>query len=148
MIERRVERGAQVLDALHEVVHVDVVRVHVDVPQALDQQPHRLDGVVHAALQHAWLRTVMPRSKSLSIALCGDAGDLVRVVEVRVEHHLLVQLAALLDDARQRVGPRVVGEDLLRHDRRTLGREAHAADVRHRQQRVADLGDLLQARRL
>ena len=53
MHERRVERGAQVFDALHEVVHVDVVRVHVDVPEALDEEAHHLDGVVHAALQHA-----------------------------------------------------------------------------------------------
>ena len=52
MIERGVERGAQILDALHEIVHVDVVRVHVAVPEALHEQLHRLDGVVDAALQH------------------------------------------------------------------------------------------------
>ena len=88
------QRGAQVLDAFDQVVHVDVVRVHVDVAEPLHQQLHRLDAVVDPALEHLWLRTVMPRSKSLFIARLGDAGDLARVVEVRVQHDLLVAACA------------------------------------------------------
>ncbi len=56
-----------------------------------------------------------------------------------------MELSALLDDARERVDPRVVREELHRHDRRALGREAHAAHVRDREERLADLLDLLRA---
>jgi hypothetical protein len=93
-----------------------------------DWLPHRdaaLEELVHGAL--------------------GDLRDLARVVEVRVEDDLLVQLAPVLDDARERVRPRLVGEDLLRHDGRALGREAHAPHVLDAEQRLADERDLLGA---
>ena len=63
--------------------------------------------VVDAALQH---RLVARDDAALEHAVeraLGDRGDLVRVVEVRVEHDLLVQLAAALDDRGQRVEPLV-----------------------------------------
>jgi hypothetical protein len=40
--ERGVDARPQVLDALHQVVHVDVIRVHVHVAEALHEERHRL----------------------------------------------------------------------------------------------------------
>ena len=57
----------------------------------------------------------------------------------------MCELPPLVDDARQRVEPGVVGQDLHRHDRRTLGREAHAPHVRDGEERLADLLDVLRA---
>ena len=62
-----------------------------------------------------------------------------------VQHDLFVQLAPELDDVGERVEPRRVGEDLLRHHRRPLGGKAHAADVVHLYQGLADLAQLLRA---
>jgi hypothetical protein len=102
-------------------------------------------STTNAALEHALVAHHDAALVELVHRVLRDAGDLVRVVEVRVEHHVLVELPRLLDDARERIRPRVIGEDLLRHDRGTLGCEAHASHVGHREERVADLFDLLRA---
>ena len=90
-----------------------------------------------------WLRTVIAALEQHVHRPLGDLGDLVGRVEVRVEHHVLAELAAVVDDAAQRVDPGVIGEHLHRHHRRAFGRKAHAAHVRDRQQRVADQRDVL-----
>jgi len=141
-IERGLQCRAQILDALHEVVHVDVVRVHLAVAEALHEELHRVDAIIHSALQH---RLVAHDDAALEHAVEGalrDRGDLVRVIEVRVEDDFLVELATLLDDGRQRVDPLGVRDELHRHHRRTLGREADAPDVRHLEQAIADQRDL------
>ena len=137
------QRRAQVLHPLHQVVHVDVVRVDVDVAEAPAEQRHRLDAVVDPPLQHALVAHGDAALEQLVHRRLGDRRDLARVVEVGVEHDLLVAAAPLLHDPGQRVRPGVVGQDLLRHHRRSLGRVAHPPDVVDRQQRLADLRDLL-----
>ncbi len=74
-----------------------------------------------------------------------DRGDLVRVIEVRVQHDVLVHRATALDHTDERGEPSVVGQHLLRHDRGALAREPHAPHVRYGEQCVADRGHLIRA---
>ena len=56
-------------------------------------------------------------------------GDLMRRVEVGMQHHIFAEPPALFDNLGERIHPLVVGDELLRHDRRPLGGEPHAAHV-------------------
>jgi hypothetical protein len=38
-LDCRLNRGPQIFDALDQIVHVDIVRMNVDVFEALDEQP-------------------------------------------------------------------------------------------------------------
>ena len=109
-VERGVERRAEVFDPFHEVVHVNVIGMHVDVPEALHERRHRLDGVVHPPLEDALIAHDDAPIGERVHRVFGDAGDLVRVIEVGVEDDLLVELAPLLDDADERVPPGDVGQ--------------------------------------
>ncbi|MNS75214.1 hypothetical protein D3C72_1087180 [compost metagenome] len=120
-------------------MHVDVVGVDVDVAQALDQELHRLVAVVDVALQHALVADVDAAVEEHVHRLLGDPGDLVGVVEVRVEGDLLAQLLAERGHFGQGVEPGGVRDDLHRHHGRALGGEADAADVGEVQQRLADV---------
>ena len=84
---------------------------------------------------------MMPRSKSLFIAASVMPVISFGWLKCVWSTTSLWSFRPFSTIARERVDPRVVGEDLLRHDRRALGREAHAADVRHREERLADLLD-------
>ena len=55
-------------------------------------------------------------------------------------------LTALVHDAGDGVGPRVVGQELLRKNRQCLGGEADAAHVRNAQEGFAQKGDLIRAK--
>ena len=122
--ERGVERRSQVFDALHEVVHVDVVGMHVDVPEPLDQKAHDLHRVVDAANEHALVSHRDAAFEEQVHRVLRDRRDFFRVIEMRVQGDLFVHLSPLVDDGGERVGPRDVGENLLRHHRGPLGREA------------------------
>src|ERR1017187_2253630 len=106
--------GAQVLDPLHHVVHVDVIRMDVDIGQTLDERAHGGPRVVHAAHEHG----LVAHHDSALVELVGrglcDPGDLARMVEVGVNHHVDVRLAPLFHDASDGIDPGMVAEDLLR----------------------------------
>ena len=123
------ERGAEVFDHRHQVVHVDVVGVDIDVGEPLHEQCHRLGRIVHARLKH---RLVPHVNAPLDQPLDPNPrvlGDLMRRVEVGVQHHIFAEPPALFDHLGERIHPLVVGDELLRHDRRPLGGEPHAAHV-------------------
>jgi hypothetical protein len=73
----------------------------------------------------------------------GDGGDLARMIEMGVDHHVLVQAAAKGCDRGQGFNPGVIGQDLLRKHGEALGGVADAADIGHRQQALADEADVL-----
>ena len=68
------------------------------------------------------------------------------MVEVRVNHHVDVGLATFFDDGGHRIGPGIVGQELLRHHGQALGSKADAPHVRDCQEGLAKKRDLLGAK--
>ena len=67
------------------------------------------------------------------------------MIEVGMNHHLFVELAPPLCDTRQRIDPRAIAEEFLRHDRQHLGGPADAPHMRYRQEGLAHVRHLLVA---
>ena len=143
-VQSGLERGPQIFHARHHVVKVNVVGMNVDVAQPAHEQLHRRRIVVHAVLQDGLAADGDAALGQPVHGVLRDAGDLVGMIEMRVDDHVLVQLATELDHAGQGVEPGAGrSESFAASTARALRRIPDAADVRHAQQALADQLDVL-----
>src|SRR5205807_625322 len=103
-------------DAFDHVVHVDVIRMDVDMAQALDQQLHAFGFVVNAADEHRLVAHENAALEEHRHRLLRDPRDLFGCVEVRVQYDIFAERTSAVDDAYKCVHPGRIREQLHRHD--------------------------------